>query len=65
MEMALGLKKKCKAHQEQFTTGVRKILKDRLRKHNCQFPEKSQEGSLAHDYLLYARRIRVWLERME
>ena len=65
MEMALGLIKKCKAHQEQLSTGVRKILKDRLRKHNCQLPEKSQDELLAHDYLLNAQRIGVWLERME
>ena len=65
MEMALGLIKKCKAHQEQLSTGVRKILKDRLRNNNCHLPEKRQDELLAHDYLLNALRIDVWLEQME
>ena len=65
MEMALGLIKKCKAHQEQLSTGVRKILKDRFRKHNCQLQEKRQDKLLAHDHLLNAQRFGVWLERME
>ena len=65
VEMALGLTNRCKAHQEQLSTGVRKILNDRLRKHNCQLPEKRQDELFAHDYLLDAQRIGVWLERME
>ena len=35
VEMALELKKKGEAQQEQLSAGVSKILKDRLRKHNC------------------------------
>ena len=65
MEMAFGLIKRCKAHQEQLSTGVRKILKDRLRKHNCQLPEKRQDELLAHDYMLNAQEIGVWPDRME
>ena len=63
--MALELTKKGEAQQEQLSAGVSKILKDRLRMHNCQLPEKRQDELLAHDYLLNAQRIGVWLERME
>jgi len=63
--MALELKKKGKTQQEQLSAVVSKILKDRLRKHNCQLPEKRQEELLAHDYHLNGRGIGVWLERLE
>ena len=65
VEMALELKKKGEAQQEQLSAGVSKILKDRLRKHNCQLPEKRQDELLAHDYMLNAQEIGVWLDRME
>ena len=65
MNMALELKKNGEAQQEQLSAGVRKILKDKLWKHNCQLPEKRQDELLSHDYLLNAQGIGVWLEQME
>ena len=63
--MALELKKKGEAQQEQLSAGVSKILKDRIRKHNCELPEKHQDELLAHDFHLNSRGIGVWLERLE
>ena len=61
----MELKKKGEAQQEQLSAGVSKILKDRLRKHNCQLPEKLQDELLAQDCLLNAQGIGVWFDRME
>ena len=65
MNMALELIKNGDAQQEQLPSGVRKILKDKLLKHNCQFLEKRQDEFLAHNYLLNAQGIGVWLEQID
>lgn len=64
-EMALVLKQEGKAQQDSLASGVQQILKDRLRKHNCQLPESRQDELLAFDYQLNAQGIKVWLDRLD
>ena len=64
-EMALVLKQEGKAQQDSLASGVQQILRDRLKKHNCQLPESRQDELLAFDYQLYAQGIKVWLEKLE
>ena len=65
VEMALDLKQKGKAQQDNLASGVQQILRDRLRKHNCQLPESRQDELLAFDYQLNAQGIKVWLDRLD
>ena len=65
VKMALELKNRGEANQKQLASGVQKILKDGLQIHNCQLSEKCRDELLAHDYLLNAQGIGVWLDRME
>ena len=64
-EMALVLKQEGKAQQDSLASGVQQILRDRLRKHNCQLPESRQDELLAFDYQLNAQGIKVWLDRLD
>ena len=64
-EMALVLKQEGKAQQDNLASGVQQILRDRLRKHNCQLPESRQDELLAFDYQLNAQGIKVWLDRLD
>ena len=64
-EMALVLKQEGKAQQDSLASGVQQILRDRLRKHNCQLPERRQDELLAFDYQLNAQGIKVWLDRLD
>ena len=63
-EMALVLKQEGKAQQDSLASGVQQILRDRLKKHNCQLPESRQDELLAFDYQLNAQGIKVWLDRL-
>ena len=65
VEMALDLKQKGKVQQDNLVSGVQQILRDRLRKHNCQLPESRQDELLAFDYQLNAQGIKVWLDRLD
>jgi glyoxylase-like metal-dependent hydrolase (beta-lactamase superfamily II) len=65
VEMALDLKQKGKAQQDNLASGVQQILRDRLRKHNCQLSESRQDELLAFDYQLNAQGIKVWLDRLD
>ena len=65
LEKLLELKNRGEANQKQLASGVQKILKDGLQIHNCQLSEKCRDELLAHDYLLNAQGIGVWLDRME
>jgi glyoxylase-like metal-dependent hydrolase (beta-lactamase superfamily II) len=65
VEMALDLKQEGKAQQDSLASGVQHILRDRLRKHNCQLPESRQDELLAFDYQLNAQGIKVWLDRLD
>ena len=64
-EMALVLKQEGRAQQDSLASGVQQILRDRLRKHNCQLPESRQDELLAFDYQLNAQGIKVWLDRLD
>ena len=64
-EMALVLKQEGKAQQDSLASGVQQILRDRLKKHNCQLPESRQDELLAFDYQLNAQGIKVWLNRLD
>ena len=63
-EMALVLKQEGKAQQDSLASGVQQILRDRLKKHNCQLPESRQDELLIFDYQLNAQGIKVWLDRL-
>ena len=63
-EMALVLKQEGKAQQDSLASDVQQILRDRLRKHNCQLPESRQDELLIFDYQLNAQGIKVWLDRL-
>jgi len=65
VEIALDLKQKGKAQQDNLEAGVQQILRDRLWKHNCQLPESRQDELQAFDYQLNAQGIKAWLDRLD